>query len=67
MTLSLQAGAGRAVITPPLGIAHAGWGAQTHQRAEGVDLDLWATALVVSDGQTQAARQGEPGPLADFR
>jgi neutral/alkaline ceramidase-like enzyme len=55
MTPTLRAGAGRAVITPPLGIAHAGWGAQTHQRAEGVDLDLWATALVLSDGATEAA------------
>jgi hypothetical protein len=55
VTPLLQAGAARAVITPPLGIAHAGWGAQTHQRAEGVDLDLWATALVVGDGRRQAA------------
>ena len=55
MTPELRAGAGRAVITPPLGIAHAGWGAQTHQRAEGVDLDLWATALVLAQGDTQAA------------
>jgi hypothetical protein len=55
MTSMLRAGAGRAVITPPLGIAHAGWGAQTHQRAEGVDLDLWATALVLAQGDTRAA------------
>lgn len=55
MTPLLRAGAGRAVITPPLGIAHAGWGAQTHQRAEGVDLDLWATALVLANGETEAA------------
>ncbi len=45
----------RTVITPPLGIAHAGWGAQTHQRAEGVDLDLLATVLVVADGECEAA------------
>lgn len=55
MTPGLRAGAGRAVITPPLGIAHAGWGAQTHQRAEGVDLDLRATALVLAQGDVQAA------------
>lgn len=55
VTPALRAGAGRAVITPPLGIAHAGWGAQTHQRAEGVDLDLRATALVLAHGDTQAA------------
>ncbi len=40
----------RTDITPPIGIAHAGWGAQTHQRAAGVDLPLWATALALSDG-----------------
>src|SRR5258706_8651696 len=46
----LYAGVARTDITPPLGIAHAGWGAQTHQRATGVDLPLWATALALSDG-----------------
>jgi neutral ceramidase len=55
MTPRLRAGVGRAVITPPVGIAHAGWGAQTHQRAEGVDLDLLATVLVLDDGDVQAA------------
>lgn len=46
----LCAGVARIDITPPIGIAHAGWGAQTHQRAAGVDLPLWATALALSDG-----------------
>src|SRR5215203_867808 len=46
----LYAGVARTDITPPLGIAHAGWGAQTHQRAGGIDLPLWATALALSDG-----------------
>jgi len=55
MAAQLQAGVARAVITPPVGITHAHWGAQTHTRAEGVDLDLWATALALSDGQTQVA------------
>jgi hypothetical protein len=55
MPPQLRAGVARAVTTPPVGITHAHWGAQTHTRAEGVDLDLWATALVVSDGQTEAA------------
>jgi hypothetical protein len=50
MPAQLLAGVARADITPPLGIAHAGWGAQTHQRAAGVDLPLWATALALSDG-----------------
>lgn len=50
MPRQLLAGVARADITPPLGIAHAGWGAQTHQRAAGVDLPLWATALALSDG-----------------
>ena len=55
MALRLQAAVARTVITPPLGIAHAGWGAQTHQRAEGVDLDLLATVLLVADGECEAA------------
>lgn len=50
MTRHLHAGIARTDITPPPGIAHAGWGAQTHQRAAGVDLPLWATALALSDG-----------------
>lgn len=50
MTSHLLAGVARTDITPPLGIAHAGWGAQSHQRAAGVDLPLWATALALSDG-----------------
>ncbi|MEA2522922.1 MAG: hypothetical protein QOF73_149 [Thermomicrobiales bacterium] len=46
----LYAGVGRADITPPVGIAHANWGAQVHQRAAGVDLPLWATVLVLRTG-----------------
>ena len=52
MTPRLLAGTARADITPPVGIAQANWGAQTHERAQGVDLDLWATALALRDAQT---------------
>ena len=52
---TLRAGVGRAVITPPVGIAHAGWGVQLHQRAEGVDMDLLATVLVLANGSDEAA------------
>ena len=55
MTPTLRAGVGRAVITPPIGIAHAGWGVQTHQRAEGVDMDLLATVLVLANGPVEVA------------
>ncbi len=48
----LIAGTARADITPPDGIAHAGWGAQTHQRAEGVDMPLYCTVLFVSDEES---------------
>jgi len=51
----LTAGAGRTDITPPVGIAHAGWGAATHQRAEGVDIPFYATALYVTDGDLEIA------------
>ncbi len=50
MTTWLRAGVARADITPPIGIGHAGWGAQAHQRAAGVDLPLWVTALAIGDG-----------------
>ena len=50
----LRAGTGRRCINPPPGIAHGGWGAQKHEQAEGIDLDLWATALVLADGDTTA-------------
>ncbi|MSP48985.1 MAG: hypothetical protein EXQ95_06625 [Alphaproteobacteria bacterium] len=46
---TLRAGVGRTDITPPVGIAHVNWGARVHDRAEGIDLDLWATVLVVLD------------------
>ena len=55
MTPRLQAGVARAVITPPVGITHAHWGAQTHTRATGAELDMWVTALVVASGETQVA------------
>lgn len=45
MSGQLRAGVGRATITPPVGIAHAGWGAQVHERAEGIDEDFFVTAL----------------------
>jgi hypothetical protein len=51
MMTQLQAGVARVDITPPIGISHANWGAQTHQRAAGIDLPLWATALALSDGE----------------
>lgn len=51
----LKAGAGRSDITPPVGIAHAGWGAATHQRAEGVDMPFYATTLYVTDGDLELA------------
>jgi hypothetical protein len=46
---------GRASITPPLTVPHAGWGAQTHLLPDGVETDLWATVLVVDDGREAAA------------
>lgn len=49
MSGQLYAGVARSDITPPFGIAHAGWGAQSHQRAAGVDLPLWLTALALKD------------------
>jgi len=50
-----RAGVGRATITPPLSVPHAGWGAQTHLYPDGVETDLWATVLVVEDPSERAA------------
>lgn len=47
MTAQLRAGAARVDITPPPGVAHAGWGAQQHLRAEGVHRPLTATAIAL--------------------
>lgn len=47
--MTLRAGVARTDITPPVGIAHGGWGAQDHERAAGIDLPLWATALALED------------------
>src|SRR4051812_24790334 len=38
----------RRCINPPPGIAHGGWGAQKHEQAEGIDMDLWVTALALA-------------------
>ncbi|MFT4038335.1 MAG: hypothetical protein QM692_09165, partial [Thermomicrobiales bacterium] len=52
---TFRAGVGRVGITPPLTAPHASWGAQVHVLPDGVESDLWATALVVDDGATMAA------------
>src|SRR4028118_1575091 len=54
-TSAFRAGVGRVDMTPPLTAPHASWGAQVHVLPDGVDADLWATALVVGDGATMAA------------
>lgn len=51
----LLAGVARADITPPVGITHLPWGAAVHDRAEGIDMELWATALVLSEGAETVA------------
>jgi hypothetical protein len=47
----IEAGIARANITPPLSAPHAGWGAQTHLYADGVDHDLFATVLALRSGE----------------
>lgn len=51
----LNAGVGRVDISPAVGVAHAGWGAQTHQVSLGNDMPLLVTALVVENDGTQLA------------
>jgi len=50
----LVAGVARHCTNPPPNIAHGGWGAQKHEQAEGIDMDLWVTALALSDKTTTA-------------
>ena len=45
----LQAGIARTLINPPLDIPSGMWMAQRHVRAEGQDMDLVLTALVLED------------------
>src|SRR6187455_2552297 len=51
---TLLAGVGRRCTNPPANIAHGGWGAQKHEQAEGIDMDLWVTALALNSGSETA-------------
>jgi hypothetical protein len=53
MSSQFLAGVARCEITPPVGIAHGNWSAQVHERAEGIDLLLYCTALAASDGHQE--------------
>ncbi len=50
---TLQAGVGRVDITQPLTMPHAAWGAQVHVFPEGIEAPMYATALVLDDGETR--------------
>ncbi len=52
-TSGLRVGAGRTVITPPLGVSLAG--SYADRRATGLHDDLYARAFVVDDGSSQLA------------
>jgi neutral ceramidase len=48
--MTIQAGVARTSITPPLDTPNGMFVAQKHVRPEGLDMDLYATALVLEDG-----------------
>lgn len=50
---ALEAGAGRADITPPVGTPMNGYGARMGRGAEGVHDPIWARALYLDDGTTR--------------
>ena len=51
----LNAGVSRVDISPVAGVAHAGWGAQTHQVSLGNDMPSLVTALVVTNNDVELA------------
>ena len=51
---TLQAGAAKVVITPPVGTQMAGYGAR-HDVSQGIHDDLHAKAIVFDNGETQLA------------
>lgn len=51
----LLVGVGRTVITPPLDIPNGWWRTQEHVRAQALDMDLYATALVFAQGDERVA------------
>jgi hypothetical protein len=51
----LNAGVSRVDISPVAGVAHAGWGAQTHQVSLGNDMPTLVTALVVTNNDVELA------------
>ncbi|MCI0625789.1 MAG: hypothetical protein L0387_29800 [Acidobacteria bacterium] len=53
--MALEAGIGRACINPPQDIPSGVWVAQKHVRGAGLDMDLYATVLVLRDGQLRVA------------
>jgi hypothetical protein len=55
MAGNLRAGIARATITPHVGMPMGGWSNALHERSAGNDLDLTATALVVTDGEAALA------------
>lgn len=50
----LSVGVARAVINPPMTIEQGMWGAKSHVTPAGIESDLWATCLVLSDGDETA-------------
>lgn len=50
----IQIGVARKDINPSLDVPHAGWGAQTHIFAEGIESDLFTTALYMTDGKSHS-------------
>ena len=54
MDSTLQAGVGRATITPPVGVDLMGYSRRS-QPSTGIHMDMYATALVASDGEATVA------------
>lgn len=48
----MKAGIARAIVNPPATVPHAGWGAQAHRFASGMESDLTATVLYMREADS---------------
>lgn len=48
-------GVAKRTVNPSLDVPHAGWGAQTHVFAQGIEADFYVTVMILADDRNMAA------------